>query len=66
MPATTALPASRFDTFPRHAELTALLQSYAAARPDLVQMRSIGKSHEGRDIWLMVLTNLNKIGRAHV
>jgi murein tripeptide amidase MpaA len=51
-----ALPTPRFDTFPRHPELTALLQAYAAARPDIVELRSIGKSHEGRDIWLVVLT----------
>ena len=53
----TALPSPRFDTFPRHAELTTLLQAYAAARPDLVDLRSIGKSHEGRDIWLVAATN---------
>ena len=52
----TALPSPRFDTFPRHAELGALLRAYAEARPDIVELRSIGKSHEGRDIWLVVLT----------
>ena len=51
-----ALPTPDFSRFPRHAELTALLQAYAAARPDVVELRSIGKSHEGRDIWLLVLT----------
>ena len=55
---TAALPVPRFDTFYRHTELTRLLQDYAAARPDLVQLRSLGKSHEGRDIWLAVLTNI--------
>ena len=53
----TPLPVPRFDTFYRHAELTRLLQEYAAARPGLVQLRSIGKSFEGRDIWLLVLTH---------
>ena len=52
----TPLPTPRFDRFPRHAELTALLQAYAAARPGLIELRSIGKSHEGRDIWLLVIT----------
>ena len=51
-----ALPTPDFSRFPRHAELTALLQAYAAARPDVVELRSIGRSHEGRDIWLLVLT----------
>jgi murein tripeptide amidase MpaA len=52
------LPVPSFDRFPRHDELTRLLQAYAAARPDIVQLRSIGKSHEGRDIWLVVLTRI--------
>jgi len=50
------IPVPRFDIFYRHAELTRLLHDYAAAAPGLVELRSIGKSHEGRDIWLVVLT----------
>jgi murein tripeptide amidase MpaA len=50
------LPTPDFSRFPRYAELTALLQAFAAARPDVCELRSIGKSHEGRDIWLVVLT----------
>ena len=50
------LPTPDFSRFPRYAQLTTLLQAYATARPDLVELRSIGKSHEGRDIWLVVLT----------
>jgi murein tripeptide amidase MpaA len=50
------LPVPRFDVFYRHAELTRLLHDYASARPDLVRIESIGKSHEGRDIWLAVVT----------
>ena len=53
----TALPTPRFDTFYRHADLTTLLRAYAAARPELVQMRSLGLSFEGRDIALLVITN---------
>lgn len=52
-----ALPTPRFDHFPRHDELTTLLRSYAEAAPQLVQLQSLGKSWEGRDIWLLVLTN---------
>ena len=55
--ATPALPTPRFDTFYRHAELTALLEAYAAARPRLARLSALGQSHEGRDIWLMTLTN---------
>jgi murein tripeptide amidase MpaA len=51
------IPVPRFDQFYRHPELTQLLGDYAGARPELVSVRSIGKSHEGRDIWLVVVTS---------
>ncbi|MBB4842787.1 murein tripeptide amidase MpaA [Paucibacter oligotrophus] len=51
------LPTPRFDEFYRYEALTELLFAYAEARPNLVSLRSIGKSHEGRDIWVLVLTN---------
>jgi murein tripeptide amidase MpaA len=50
------LPVPRFDICYRHAELSRLLHDYADARPDLVRIDSIGHSHEGRDIWLAVIT----------
>jgi murein tripeptide amidase MpaA len=50
-------PVPRFDHFYRHGELTQLLADYASARPDLLSLRSIGKSFEGRDIWLATLTH---------
>ena len=52
-----AIPVPRFDQFYRHDELTRLLQDYAAAAPHLVSLRVLGKSFEGRDIWLLVLTH---------
>jgi murein tripeptide amidase MpaA len=54
---TAPTPVPRFDQFYRHPELTRLLQDYAAALPGLVRLASIGKSHEGRDIWLVTVTN---------
>jgi murein tripeptide amidase MpaA len=50
-------PTPRFDTFYRHDALSQLLADFAEADPDLVSVRSIGKSHEGRDIWVVALTN---------
>jgi branched-chain amino acid aminotransferase len=47
-----ALPTPRFDIFYKYDELTRLLFAYAEAYPTLVAVRSIGKSHEGRDIML--------------
>ena len=52
-----ALPIPDFSQFLRYQPLTELLQAYAAARPNLVSMRSIGQSHEGREIWLLAVTN---------
>ncbi len=46
-----------FDRFYRYGELTSLLQSFAEQYPHLVRVESIGKSHEGRDVWLLTLTN---------
>ena len=52
-----ATPAPRFDTFYRHDALTRLLFDYAEANPGLVSVASIGKSHEGRDIWVVTVTH---------
>jgi murein tripeptide amidase MpaA len=53
----TSAPTPRFDTFYKHDELTKLLFEYAQAFPTLVAIRSIGKSYEGREIWVATLTN---------
>jgi murein tripeptide amidase MpaA len=50
-------PNIRSDQFYRYAELTKLLKQLAQANPHLVSVSSIGKSYEGRDIWLATLTN---------
>ena len=54
---TTPAPTPRFDTFYKHDELTRLLFDYAEAYPTLAAIRSIGKSYEGRDIWVATVTN---------
>jgi len=51
------MPNPRFDTYYRYAELSALLHAYAQEQPQLVRVQSIGKSHEGRDIWVATVTN---------
>lgn len=51
------MPKIHFDRFYRHEDLTQLLQAYAKEYPKLVQVESIGKSHEDRDIWLITVTN---------
>jgi len=54
---TPATPTPRFDTFYRYEALTRLLFDYADAHPELVSVASIGKSFEGRDIWVATVTN---------
>lgn len=51
------MPATPFDRYVRFDELTALLHAYVAEFPDLVELTSIGKSHEGRDIWMLTVTD---------
>ncbi|HEY1393960.1 MAG TPA: M14 family metallopeptidase [Methylibium sp.] len=50
-------PQPQFDRFYKYGELTELLQAYVAAHPQLLKLGSLGKSHEGRDIWLLTITN---------
>jgi murein tripeptide amidase MpaA len=47
----------RFDTYYRYDDLTQRLKAFAEAYPGLVRVESIGKSYEGRDIWVVKLTN---------
>jgi murein tripeptide amidase MpaA len=45
-----------YDHYLNYQELNELLQHYAATRPDVVRLETIGKSHEGRDIHLVTIT----------
>lgn len=51
------MPEIHFDRYYRYDDLTRLLRAYADEYPQLVQLESIGHSHEGRDIWALVVTN---------
>src|SRR6185437_405465 len=51
------MPQIAFDRFHRYAELAELLHAFAHEYPQLVAIESIGKSHEGRDLWLLTVTN---------
>jgi len=53
-----------FDRYLRFAELTDVLSQWAAAHPELMRLESMGKSHEGRDLWLVTVTRL-ATGDAH-
>ncbi len=51
------MPVIAFDRFYRYTELTELLKAFAQEYPQLVSLEPIGKSHEGRDIWVVTVTN---------
>ena len=51
------MPDVAFDRFYRYDELTDILESWAQERPELFRLESIGKSYEGRDIWLATISN---------
>jgi murein tripeptide amidase MpaA len=51
------VPEVAFDRFYRYDELTEILQGWAEERPELCKLDSIGRSYEGREIWLTTLTN---------
>lgn len=38
-----------------HAELTATLESWASTYPDITRLQSIGKTAEGRELWLLII-----------
>lgn len=46
----------RFDQYPRYAELTEQLHALAKNHPDCCRLQSLGKSYEGRDLWLLTIT----------
>lgn len=57
------MPSIAFDRYYRFEELTSLLRAYAEEYPNLVDLEAIGHSHEGRQIWLVTVTN--KLTGAH-
>jgi murein tripeptide amidase MpaA len=51
------LRAVSYDHFYGYDELTETLRAWADKSPKLCSLESIGKSYEGRDIWLVTITN---------
>ena len=49
---------TNFDAYLRYGELTRALHALAEEHPKFCKVESIGKSYEGREIWLAELTNL--------
>ena len=59
MPARTSrtVPRAPFAHFLTHDEVTEYVRQLAAARPGLCHLQSLGKSRDGRDVHLLVLTD---------
>lgn len=51
------MPDIAFDRYYRYQDLTSLLEAYSLEFPNFVGLESIGKSHEGRDVWLVTVTD---------
>jgi murein tripeptide amidase MpaA len=51
------MPDIGFDTYWSYADLSRRLAELASRYPELMRLTSIGRSFEGRDIWLATLTN---------
>ena len=51
------MPSVHFDHYYKYDELTSILQAWAAEHPDRFRLSSMGKSYEGRDLWLATVTN---------
>ena len=46
-----------FDQYYRYDELTRILNEFAEEYSNLIELKSIGKTYEGRDIWILEITN---------
>jgi murein tripeptide amidase MpaA len=53
------MPDLSYDHFYRFDELTSLLHAFSQEYPQLIRLESIGQSWEGRDIWLLRVTNFD-------
>lgn len=49
----------KFDRYYRYDDITAYLDHWAATHPNICKKESLGKSYEGRDIWIMTVTNFS-------
>ena len=51
------MAAIRFDTYYRYADLVRFLTEWAGTHPELVRLEPAGKSYEGREIYVVRVTN---------
>jgi murein tripeptide amidase MpaA len=51
------MPELSFDRYYRYDDFTRILKGFAEEHPELISLASLGQSYEGRDIWLVTVTN---------
>ncbi len=51
------MPTIPFNRYALYSELTDYLKALAQEHPNLVKLDSMGKSYEGRDIWMLTITD---------
>jgi murein tripeptide amidase MpaA len=51
------MPTIAFNRYYRYDDLTLLLKALVEEHPGLLRLESVGKSHEGREVWLVTATN---------
>jgi len=51
------MPTIAFNRYYRYDDLTLLLKALVEEHPNLLRLESVGKSHEGREVWLVTATN---------
>ena len=47
----------KYDHYYTYSEITEILHKYTAEHPDYARLTSIGKTSEGREMWLLSITN---------
>ena len=57
MPARKRIPPLPFRNFFAHEELVEFIEALAASRPDLCRLGSLGRSREGREVYLLTITD---------
>jgi hypothetical protein len=50
-------PAASFNRLHTYEEIVDILKGYAAAYPEWARLESIGRSAQGRDLWMITITN---------
>jgi hypothetical protein len=57
---TTPKVAAQWNRYHDYSEATKIIQNLAAAHPEVARLKSLGKSYQGREMWVLTVTNFEK------